>query len=107
MQNIAYLTLAYMILQEYVQDLAENLKAVLIAFYDLHSVITLLQEPDEAVRQRLLPEVAPMQGAIRYRSCDLHPSQQGKAAVPRSVDCDCGGRAGGAGWCFGQAARQR
>jgi len=46
-ENMAYLALAYTIMQSYVRDVGENIKSILTSSYDLHAVIRLLQEAPE------------------------------------------------------------
>jgi ATP-binding cassette subfamily B protein len=43
-EDMAYLTLAYTIIQSYLRELSYNLKDILTASYDLHAVIELLRE---------------------------------------------------------------
>ncbi len=54
-ENMAYLALAYTIMQSYIRDVGENLKNLLTSSYDLHGVIELLNEkPEVAIDKKLI-----------------------------------------------------
>lgn len=50
MGDMAYLVLAYTIMQSYIRELGENVKNIITASYDLHAIMALLQEPPETPR---------------------------------------------------------
>jgi ATP-binding cassette, subfamily B, bacterial len=56
--DMAYLVLAYTILQSYIRDVGDNIKNLLTASYDLHAIIALMEEK---------PSVADIPGAEELR----------------------------------------
>ena len=63
-ESMAYLALAYTIMQSYIRDVGENIKNLLTSSYDLHGVIKLLQEEPEVQRDLILPELKIHAGEI-------------------------------------------
>ncbi|HEY4341023.1 MAG TPA: ABC transporter ATP-binding protein [Steroidobacteraceae bacterium] len=63
-ESMAYLALAYTILQSYVRDLVDNIKNILTSSYDLHAVIVLLREPPEVPSAPQLPALHIREGNI-------------------------------------------
>ncbi len=53
--DMAYLVLAYTILQSYIKDVGDNIKNLLTSSYDLHAIIALMEER---------PSVADLPGAV-------------------------------------------
>ncbi len=65
-ESMAYLALAYTILQSYIRELGDNIKNLLNSSYDLHAVIDILrQEPEVAVSDNL-PDMQVSKGAIDF-----------------------------------------
>jgi len=56
-EDMAYLTLAYTIIQSYVRDIGENIKNTLTSSYDLHALIQLMRE-EPGVRD--VPDASPL-----------------------------------------------
>ncbi len=65
-ESMAYLALAYTILQSYVRDLVDNIKNILTSSYDLHAVIALLGEDPEVAATPVLPPLDIRRGAIEF-----------------------------------------
>jgi ATP-binding cassette, subfamily B, bacterial len=64
-EGMAYLVLAYTIMQSYIRELGENIKNIVTSSYDLHAVILLLQESPE-VSENLIAELTIKKGAIVF-----------------------------------------
>ncbi len=67
-ENMAYLAFAYTIMQSYIREVGENIKNILTSSYDLHAVITLLQEPPEVVDANQHPNLSIHQGEIVFEN---------------------------------------
>lgn len=65
-ESMAYLALAYTILQSYIRELGENIKNLLTASYDLHAIIDILREPPEVEGPEKLPELNIARGAVAF-----------------------------------------
>lgn len=65
-EDMAYLILAYTILQNYLNELGDNLKNVMTASYDLHAVINLMHENPEVESE--LPPLSIRQGGIVFEN---------------------------------------
>jgi ATP-binding cassette subfamily B protein len=65
-EAMAYLALAYTILQSYVRDLVDNIKSILTSSYDLHAVIALLREAPEVPAVPVLPALHIERGEIVF-----------------------------------------
>jgi len=65
-EAMAYLALAYTILQSYVRDLVDNIKNILTSSYDLHAVIALLHEAPEVPPAPILPALQIRRGEINF-----------------------------------------
>lgn len=65
-ENMAYLAFAYTIMQNYIQDVGENIKNLLTSSYDLHAVIRLLQEKPEVIHHATLPALNIHEGKIVF-----------------------------------------
>lgn len=70
-ENMAYLAFAYTIMQNYIQDVGENIKNLLTSSYDLHAVIRLLQEKPEVQHASTLPSLTIHQGKIILEAIDF------------------------------------
>ncbi len=64
-ENMAYLVLAYTIMQSYIRDLGENIKNILTSSYDLHAVMKLLRQPPEVLTP-ITNELSIKEGAIVF-----------------------------------------
>jgi ATP-binding cassette, subfamily B, bacterial len=75
-EDMAYLTLAYTIIQSYVREIGENVKSILTASYDLHAGIRLLREVPDI---QDAPGAKPLdirQGEITFdRVCFTYPGK--------------------------------
>ncbi len=67
-ESMAYLAFAYTIIQSYIRDVGENIKNLLTSSYDLHGVITLLQEHPEVHRTQQIPDLSIKQGEIIFEN---------------------------------------
>ena len=65
-ENMAYLVLAYTIMESYIRELGDNIKNILTSSYDLHAVIRLLQEPPEASSLSEASRLMIQKGAIVF-----------------------------------------
>jgi ATP-binding cassette subfamily B protein len=63
-ESMAYLALAYTIMQSYIRELGENIKNLLTSSYDLHAVIDILREEPEVHASEKLPDLDIRKGAI-------------------------------------------
>jgi ATP-binding cassette subfamily B protein len=77
LESMAYLVLAYNIIQSYIRELGENVKNLLTSSYDLHAVIKLLQETPEAPAVAV-PALQIQRGAIFFDNVTF--TYPGKAA---------------------------
>jgi ATP-binding cassette subfamily B protein len=65
-ESLAYLTLAYTILQGYVRDLGETIRRLLTSSYDLHGVIGILREPQDVADRTAADPLAIARGSIDF-----------------------------------------
>lgn len=65
-ESMAYLAFAYTIMQSYIKDVGENIKNILTSSYDLHAVITLMQEKPEVPNEIVLPDLNIHKGEIKF-----------------------------------------
>lgn len=66
-EDMAYLTLAYTIMQSYLRELGERLKDILTSSYDLHAVIELLREKPNVRDLPGAPDLSIARGAIDFK----------------------------------------
>ncbi len=92
-ENMAYLVLAYTIMQSYIRELGDNIKNLLTSSYDLHGVMALLREKPEVPLEFNAPALHIQQGAIVFDHVTFtYPSK--KTAIFRdfSVSIQAGER---------------
>lgn len=65
-ESMAYLAFAYTIMQSYIRDVGENIKMLLTSSYDLHAVMTLLQEAPEVSDKTHHPDLHIQRGDIVF-----------------------------------------
>lgn len=65
-ESVAYLAFAYTIMQSYIRDVGENIKNLLTSSYDLHGVISLLQEKPEVIDAATHPDLLIKRGEIVF-----------------------------------------
>lgn len=66
--DMAYLVLAYTILQSYIRDVGDNIKNLLTASYDLHAIIGLMRDKPSVADLPGAAELAVAQGAISFNN---------------------------------------
>jgi ATP-binding cassette, subfamily B, bacterial len=66
--DMAYLVLAYTILQSYIRDVGDNIKNLLTASYDLHAIIALMEEKPSVADKPGAVELQVSQGAISFNN---------------------------------------
>lgn len=67
-EDMAFLAFAYTIMQSYIREVGENIKNILTSSYDLHAVISLLQETPEVKDVTKHHDLQIMRGEIEYRN---------------------------------------
>ncbi len=65
-ESMAYLALAYTIVQSYIRELGEHIKNLLTSSYDLHAIIDILREEPEVARSSNLPDLKITGGAVTF-----------------------------------------
>lgn len=70
-ESMAYLALAYTIMQSYIRDVGENIKNLLTSSYDLHGVIELLHAEPEVPIELTLPELNINRGEIIFDAVEF------------------------------------
>ncbi len=65
-EDLAYLTLTYTILQSYLRDLGYNIRQLVYASYELHGAMELMRETPHVVDAPHAPEITVSSGAIRF-----------------------------------------
>lgn len=66
--DMAYLVLAYTILQSYIRDVGDNIKNLLTASYDLHAIIGLMRDKASVADVAGATELEVAQGAISFNN---------------------------------------
>jgi ATP-binding cassette, subfamily B, bacterial len=64
--DMAYLVLAYTIMQSYIKDVGDNIKNLLTASYDLHAIIALMEEKPSVADVSAASELQVTAGAIAF-----------------------------------------
>ncbi len=91
--DMAYLVLAYSILQSHIRDVGDNIKNLLTASYDLHAIIVLMREkPSVADASDAVP-LQVKRGAIKFKDVTFtYPGKSQPVFASLSVDIRPGER---------------
>jgi ATP-binding cassette subfamily B protein len=90
---MAYLALAYTILQSYMRDIGENIKLILTSAYDLHGVIRLLRQTPEVDSSLNLPPLKIRGGEVRFADIDFqYPAKAAPIFKQLSLTINAGER---------------
>lgn len=66
--DMAYLVLAYQILQSHIREVGDNIRVLLTASYDLHAVIALLRERSSVTDKPGAAQLVVTDGAIKFNN---------------------------------------
>ena len=76
-EDIAYLSLAYTIIQSYARDIGDNIKSILTSSYELHAIIRLLREEPGVSDALNAAPLAVSAGAISFENVTfVYPGKQ-------------------------------
>ena len=92
-ENLAYLTFAYSILQGYIRGLGDQIRRLLTSAYDLHGLINLMREPEDVADVPGARPLAVTRGGIRFESVTFtYPGKQRALFEGLSLDIQPGER---------------
>jgi len=76
--DMAYLVMAYQILQSHIREVGDNIRVLLTASYDMHAVIALMREKSSVADKPGAGELQVVDGAIEFRNVNFSYPEKDK-----------------------------